>query len=88
MARPASEETNKPFKGFSRDELIADLIAELNEAAPHDDEFAAIDFAKQAGTTVKKANYQLECLLTAGRLQRRKGVVGGRSVWLYSAANK
>jgi hypothetical protein len=68
-------------------DLIAQLISEMEAGQPRPDEFAAIDFAKQANTTVKKANYQLECLLTAGRLQRRKGVVGGRSVWLYSAAN-
>jgi hypothetical protein len=69
-------------------DLIAQLVAELEAEQPRPGEFAAVDFAKQSGMTVKKANYQLECLLTAGRLQRRKGVVGGRSVWLYSAANK
>lgn len=68
-------------------DLIAQLIAEMEAAAPRPDEFTVNTFAQKAGLTVKRANYKLECLVNDGKLRRRKGSTGqGREQWLYSSA--
>lgn len=67
---------------------MAQLVAEAEAARQRPDEFGASDFAAQANMPINSATRFLNERIKAGLLKRRKGLINGKSGWLYSAVNQ
>lgn len=69
-------------------DLMAQLVAEAEAARQRSDEFGASEFAEKAKMPINSATRFLNERIKAGLLKRRKGLINGKSGWLYSAVNK
>ena len=69
-------------------DLMAQLVAEAEAARQRPDEFGASEFAEKANMPFNSATRFLNERIKAGQLKKRKGLINGKSGWLYSAVNK